>query len=182
MARLKTKYIEHVSPALATEFGISNNMALPRIQKIVLNVGTGKNFRDAKNFEKVQQALTTIAGQYAVGVKTKKSVAQFKTRQGMTVALKVTLRGDKMYEFLDRLISVALPRTRDFQGVSWEKIDEQGNINFGIPEHMIFPELSNEELELNFGLQVNLTVLNSDKLKTEKLLRELGFPLTVKKS
>lgn len=182
MARLKTKYIEEVAPKIAKEFGIENPMALPKIQKITLNVGTGKNFRDAKKFEKVQQALNTIAGQHSVGVKTKKSVAQFKTRQGMTVALKVTLRGERMYEFLDRLVSIALPRTRDFQGVSVDKIDANGNLNFGIPEHMIFPELSNEELELNFGLQVNVTVLNSDKEKTDLLLRELGFPLTAKKS
>lgn len=176
MARLKTRYADEIVPKLVKDFDLGNNLAAPKITKITLSVGTGKNFRDAKKFEKVKSVLATIAGQQPVSTKAKSSIAQFKSRQGMTIGLKVTLRGARMYEFLDRLIALALPRTRDFQGIEITKIDQNGNVNFGIREHSIFPELSNDELLLNFGLQVNVTVANSDKQKSEALMRELGFP------
>lgn len=176
MARLKTQYQSEILPQLVTDFALANSLEAPKITKVTINVGTGKHFRDANSFEKVKSVLATIAGQQPVSVQAKTSVAQFKTREGMTIALKVTLRGDRMYEFIDRLISIALPRTRDFQGIPLSSIDEKGNVNFGIREQIIFPELSNEQLGINFGLQVNMTIQNSDKPKSETLLRSLGFP------
>lgn len=176
MSSLKTRYQESLRPELMKEFGIKNTFAAPHIEKITLNVGTGKNFRDVQKFEKVKSILTTISAQQPISVAAKSSIAQFKTRQGMTIALKVTLRGERMYDFLDRLISIALPRTRDFQGIESTKIDEKGNVNFGIKEQIIFPELSNEELGINFGLQVNITISNSNKEKSLYLLKSMGFP------
>lgn len=176
MASLKTRYQDELRQTLMQEFGLSNKFAAPKIEKITLNVGTGKNYRDVQKFEKVKSVLTTIAAQQPISVAAKSSIAQFKTRKGMTIALKVTLRGDRMYDFLDRLISIALPRTRDFQGIDVNKIDDKGNVNFGIKEQIIFPELSNDELGINFGLQVNLTISNSDKEKSTYLLKSMGFP------
>jgi large subunit ribosomal protein L5 len=176
MLSLKNRYQEEILPQLIQEFDIKNIFAAPKITKITVNVGTGKNFRDVQKFEKVKSVLTTIVAQQPISVSAKSSIAQFKTREGMTIALKATLRGDRMYDFLDRLISIALPRTRDFQGVAVTKIDEKGNVNFGIKEQIIFPELSNDELGINFGMQVNITILNSDKQKSLKLLRSMGFP------
>lgn len=176
MSSLKSHYQDTIQQNLMKEFEISNTLATPKIEKITLNVGTGKNFRDVQKFEKVKSVLTTIAAQQPVSVSAKTSIAQFKTRKGMTIALKVTLRGDRMYDFLDRLISIALPRTRDFQGIESSKIDSKGNVNFGIKEQIIFPELSNEELGINFGLQVNITISNSNKEKSLYLLKSMGFP------
>jgi large subunit ribosomal protein L5 len=176
MSSLKTRYQDSLKPELMKEFGIVNTFAAPKIEKITLNVGTGKNFRDVQKFEKVKSVLTTIAAQQPISVAAKSSIAQFKTRQGMTIALKVTLRGERMYDFLDRLISIALPRTRDFQGIESTKIDVKGNVNFGIKEQIIFPELSNEELGINFGMQVNITISNSNKEKSLYLLKSMGFP------
>ena len=141
-----------------------------------MNVGTGKNFRDAKKFEKVQKALTTIAGQYAVGVKTKKSVAQFKTRQGMTVALKVTLRGERMYEFLDRLIAVALPRVRDFRGVNDKSFDGRGNYTLGIKEQIIFPEIDIDKVNNISGLDITFVTSAKTDKEAFALLKHMGMP------
>jgi large subunit ribosomal protein L5 len=176
MLSLKERYQESLKPELMKEFHINNVLAVPKIEKITINVGTGKNFRDVQKFEKVKAVLTTIAAQQPVSVAAKSSIAQFKTRKGMTIALKVTLRGNRMYDFLDRLISIALPRTRDFQGIESTKIDSKGNVNFGIKEQIIFPELSNEELGINFGLQINITISNSNKEKSLYLLKSMGFP------
>lgn len=176
MLSLKERYQENLKPELMKEFHINNVLAVPKIEKITINVGTGKNFRDVQKFEKVKAVLTTIAAQQPVSVAAKSSIAQFKTRKGMTIALKVTLRGNRMYDFLDRLISIALPRTRDFQGIESTKIDSKGNVNFGIKEQIIFPELSNEELGINFGLQINITISNSNKEKSLYLLKSMGFP------
>ena len=176
MSSFKSHYQDTIQKNLMKEFEISNILATPKIEKITLNVGTGKNFRDVQKFEKVKSVLTTIAAQQPVSVAAKTSIAQFKTRKGMTIALKVTLRGERMYDFLDRLISIALPRTRDFQGIESTKIDTKGNVNFGIKEQIIFPELSNEELGINFGLQVNITISNSNKEKSLYLLKSMGFP------
>ena len=146
MLSLKEHYQENLKVDLMKEFKINNSLAVPKIEKITINVGTGKNFRDVQKFEKVKSVLKTISAQQPVSVSAKTSIAQFKTRKGMTIALKVTLRGNRMYDFLDRLISIALPRTRDFQGIESTKIDSNGNVNFGIKEQIIFPELSHEEL------------------------------------
>jgi large subunit ribosomal protein L5 len=176
MLSLKEHYQENLKVDLMKEFKINNSLAVPKIEKITINVGTGKNFRDVQKFEKVKSVLKTISAQQPVSVSAKTSIAQFKTRKGMTIALKVTLRGNRMYDFLDRLISIALPRTRDFQGIESTKIDSNGNVNFGIKEQIIFPELSNEELGINFGLQVNITISNSNREKSLYLLKSMGFP------
>lgn len=176
MFSLKEQYQDSLKTELMNKFNINNALAAPKIEKITINVGTGKNFRDVQKFEKVKSVLTTISAQQPVSVAAKTSIAQFKTRKGMTIGLKVTLRGDRMYDFLDRLISIALPRTRDFQGIESTKIDSKGNVNFGIKEQIIFPELSNEELGINFGLQINITISNSDKEKSLYLLKTMGFP------
>lgn len=176
MLSLKNRYKESLQQELMNKFNINNLFATPKIEKITLNVGTGKNFRDVQKFEKVKSVLATIAAQQPISIAAKTSIAQFKTRKGMTIGLKVTLRGTRMYDFLDRLISVALPRTRDFQGIEATKIDSKGNVNFGIKEQIIFPELSNEELGINFGLQVNITISNSNREKSLYLLKSMGFP------
>lgn len=176
MARLKTQYREEILPQIIEQYNLANAFEAPRITKLTINVGTGKHFRDANSFDKVKSILATIVGQQPVSVQAKSSIAQFKTREGMTVALKVTLRGDRMFEFLDRLISIALPRTRDFQGIPLTSIDNKGNVNFGIREQIIFPELSNDQLGINFGMQVNMTIENSSKEQSEALLRSFGFP------
>jgi len=175
-SRLEEHYNQNVVPALQKEFEIDNVYAIPKIYKIVVNVGTGKHFREADGYAKVAKALEKITGQQPVERKTNKSISQFKLRSGMTVAQMITLRNERMYDFLDRLISIAFPRTRDFRGISLQKIDKHGNVNFGIPEHNIFPELSNEELEINFGMQVNISVTNSDPEKTQYLLEQMNFP------
>lgn len=179
MARLKTHYIDEIRPNILSEFGLTNELEAPRLSKITINVGTGKHFRDAKQFEKVASTLATITGQKPVPVQAKRSISQFRIRKGMTIGLKVTLRGNRMYEFLDRLISVALPRTRDFQGIPLSSIDKQGNANFGIKEQIIFPELSNDQLSMVFGMQINMTIDHSDTQKSEYLLRQFGFPFQV---
>ncbi len=176
MGRLKEHYQQVAVPALQEKFGINNYYAVPYIRKITVNVGTGKHFRETDQYAKVEQALRVITGQKPVGRKTNKSISQFRLRSGMTIGQMVTLRGERMYDFLDRLITIAFPRTRDFRGIGLQKIDENGNLNFGIPEHNIFPELSNEELEMSFGMQVNITVDNSNREKTIFLLEQMNFP------
>ncbi len=176
MPRLKTQYREEILPEITKKYDLKNAFEAPQITKITVNVGTGKRFRDANSFDKVKSILAVITGQQPIPVQAKTSVAQFKTREGMTIALKVTLRGDRMYEFLDRLISIALPRTRDFQGIPLTSIDQKGNVNFGIREQIIFPELTNDQLGINFGMQVNMTIEHSSKEQSEALLRSFGFP------
>jgi large subunit ribosomal protein L5 len=180
MSIYKQDYNTRIVPLMQKEFDLSNIFEVPKIKKVVVSSGTGKHFRDAKKFEKIKNALTVLTGQTPVSTKAKQSISQFKSRQGMTVGLKVTLRGERMYDFLERLVTISLPRTRDFQGISLNSVDKIGNLNFGIPEQTIFAELSNEDLEVLFGLQVSIQVANSDKSKTIYLLKELGFPLRVK--
>ena len=176
-SRIVEKYKKSVVPALKKEFGYKNVHAIPRITKVVVNVGVGRIVKETKLLERIQADLAKITGQKPALRNAKKSIAGFKVREGTPSGYMVTLRGARMYDFIDRLVSVALPRSRDFQGISPTSIDQAGNLNIGIKEHNIFPEISYESLKDIFGLEI--TVVTSAKSHKEgaALLRLLGFPL-----
>ena len=176
MTRLFDRYTNEVVPALKKEFGYKNPMEVPRLEKIVLNVGLGEAVSNAKLIEVVANEIGAITGQKAVVTKARKSIASFKLRQGMPIGVMVTLRRDRMYEFLDRLMNVALPRVRDFRGVSPKAFDGKGNYALGIKEHIIFPEISLDKIEKVYGL--NICVVTSARTDDEAraLLKLLGMP------
>lgn len=176
MTRLYDRYTNEAVPALKKEFGYTNPMEIPRIEKVVLNVGLGDAVSNAKLIEVVSNEIAAITGQKAVVTKAKKSIASFKLRQGMPIGVMVTLRRDRMYEFLDRLMNVALPRVRDFRGVSPKAFDGKGNYALGIKEHIIFPEIAIDKIEKVYGL--NICVVTSAKTDDEAraLLKYLGMP------
>lgn len=163
--------------ALKDTLGISNIMAAPRIEKVVISVGVGRLTKDKKRLELIEDRLALITGQKAAARGAKKSVAAFKIRQGDKIGFQVTLRGPRMYDFLDKLIHVALPRTRDFRGLSAKAIDEMGNFTIGIKENTIFPETSDEDLRDVFGFAITVVTTAKDKKSAEVFLRHLGFPL-----
>ena len=178
MPRLFEQYKKTAVPALQKEFGIKNVMAVPKIDKVVINTGIGRILKDDKAIEKVERDLALLTGQKAVGRKAKKSVASFKLREGVTVGYSVTLHGKRMYDFLDRLISLALPMSKDFRGIDIKNFDAKGNLNFGIREQSIFPEITYETLKDIFGLQVTVVTKNSHSREQGiSLMRRLGFPL-----
>src|SRR5437763_6516090 len=156
MARLKERYQKEIAPSLAKEFGIENPMAIPRLEKIVLNMGMGEAVANAKVLDTAVTELTSIAGQKPVITKAKKSIASFKLRQGMPIGAMVTLRGDRVYEFFDRLVSVALPRVRDFRGVSPKAFDGRGNYTIGIREQLIFPEIDFNKVDKLRGMNISI--------------------------
>lgn len=160
-------------------FGYTNTMQTPKIVKVVISTGTGK-IQDKNKIELIQDRLTKITGQKSAPRGAKKSIASFKIRQGDTIGFQTTLRGPRMYDFLDRFLSVALPRTRDFRGISPSTIDEMGNITIGILEHTIFPETADEELKDIFGLSVTIVTTAKNKKEAEALLKHLGMPLKKK--
>lgn len=172
----KTLYKEKSVPALKKAFGLTNPMAVPKIEKIVLNVGVGKTLKDAKMLEAIIDDVKRIAGQAPVKTIAKKSIAGFKIREGQVVGLMVTLRGGRMYDFLEKLVKVALPRVRDFKGLDPKKFDRHGNYNIGIKEQIVFPETTREHMDYTFGMEVNLqTNTNSDQRALE-LFKSFGFP------
>lgn len=174
--RLKEKYRNEVAPKLKEEFGYSSSMAIPKLVKVTINQGLGDAITDKKIIEKGIQELTTIAGQKAVPTYSRKDISSFKLRRGMPIGVRVTLRGNKMYEFIDRLTAVAMPRIRDFKGISDKGFDGQGNYTFGIPEQIIFPEISLDDVNRLNGYNVTfVTTAKSDK-ECHALLKELGFP------
>lgn len=177
MPRLLDKYRNVVAPALRRKFDIANVMATPRITKIVLNTGVGKVPRDAKGMEKLQADMAILSGQKASVRRAKKSVASFKLREGTTVGYAITLRGKRMYDFLDRLIALAIPRSKDFRGIDPAQMDKDGSLSLGIPEHSIFPEITYESLKDIFGLQVNIVTDAHDRERGLELLRLMGVPL-----
>jgi len=178
--RLKTKYTEEVVPALKKEFGYKSSMEIPRIEKIILSQGLGEAVADKKIVEASVQEMTAISGQKAIATYSKKDISNFKLRKGMPIGAKVTLRGERMYEFLDRLISVALPRTRDFRGVKATGFDGRGNFNMGITEQIIFPEIDIEKVNKINGMDITfVTSANSDE-EAKALLGAFGFPFTKK--
>lgn len=177
MNRLKLHYQKEVIPTLRTQFGYRNSMEVPRLTKVIVQTGIGKLVRDGRPTEKIAADLAIITGQKAASRAAKKSIAGFKLRQGMGIGLMVTLRGERMYDFIDRLIAVALPRSRDFQGLSSKALDQTGNLNIGIKEHTIFPEVSYESLRDVFGFQVTIVTTAKNKKEAEVLYTLMGFPL-----
>ena len=176
MARLKTMYQQEVAPALMKKFGYKSVMQIPRLDKIVINVGCGDAKDNTKAIEAIVKDITAITGQKAVVTKARKSVANFKLREGMAVGVKVTLRQDRMWEFLDRLFNVALPRVRDFRGISANSFDGRGNYALGIKEQLIFPEIDYDKIEKIRGMDIVMcTTANTDE-EARELLKLLGAP------
>jgi len=174
--RLKEKYLKEIIPSMMKEFSYRNIMEVPKVQKIVLNVGLGEAIQNIKLLDAAQKELSMITGQKAVVTKAKKSIAAFKLRKGVPIGCKVTLRGTMMYEFLDRLISVALPRIRDFKGIPSKSFDGRGNYSLGLREQFIFPEIEYDKVEMVHGLDVVFcTTAKTDK-ESKALLRYFGMP------
>jgi large subunit ribosomal protein L5 len=174
--RMKEEYENKIRPALKDELGLSSIMQVPRIEKITLNMGVGEAKTDAKQLDAAMDELTIIAGQRPQIRKARKSVAQFKIREGMPIGAKVTLRGARMYEFLDRLVSIALPRIRDFRGLDPDSFDGRGNFSLGIREQIIFPEIDYDSIAAIRGLDVAITTTAPDDEQGLALLRSLGMP------
>jgi large subunit ribosomal protein L5 len=176
MARLKEKYRNTIAPAIAKEFAIVNPMAIPKITKIVLNMGVGEAIANAKVLDTAVDELRVVTGQKPVVTKAKKSIASFKLREGMNIGAMVTLRGDRMYEFLDRLIAVALPRVRDFRGVSPKAFDGRGNYTLGIREQLIFPEIDFNKVEKTRGMNISIITTAKNDEEARSLLKAFGMP------
>ena len=176
MARLKVKYTEEVAPALFKKFGYKSTMQIPKIEKVVLNVGCGEARENPKVLDAVVSQLSQITGQKAIITIAKKSVANFKLREGMPVGAKVTLRGDKMWEFLDRLFNVALPRVRDFRGINGNGFDGRGNFACGIKEQIIFPEIDFDKVDAVRGMDVCFVTTAKTDEEAKELLKALGAP------
>jgi large subunit ribosomal protein L5 len=176
MARMKTRYREEIVPKLRERYGIGNVNALPRLRKIVVNRGVGKATENAKRLEEAQAELAQITGQWPLVTKSKTSIAAFRLREGMAIGCKVTLRGRRMYEFFDRLISVVIPRIRDFRGLSRTAFDGRGNYSLGLADQLVFPEIRIDRAEFMQGMNVCFTFDNSDDEKSLYLMSELGFP------
>jgi large subunit ribosomal protein L5 len=174
--RLKQRYQDEVATKLQQEFGIENAMAVPRIDKVVLNMGLGEASRNIKILESAQVELAAIAGQQPIMTRARKSIAAFKLREGMPIGCCVTLRRDRMWEFLDRLISVALPRVRDFRGLSVKSFDGRGSYTLGVREHTIFPEVDQTRVETAKGMNVTIVTTAPNNEQALFLLRELGMP------
>jgi large subunit ribosomal protein L5 len=175
-ARLKERYQKEIAPAVAKEFGITNPMAIPRVEKVVINMGMGEAIANAKVIDTAADELRAITGQKPVTTRAKKSIAAFKLRQGMPIWTMVTLRGDRMYEFLDRLVSVALPRVRDFRGVSPKAFDGRGNYTLGIRDQLIFPEIDFNKVDKTRGMNISIVTTAKTDEQARALLKALGMP------
>jgi large subunit ribosomal protein L5 len=180
MARLKDKYEQEVVPKLQKEFGITNPMAIPRLVRVVCNIGMGEASRQPKLLDQAVEEMTAITGQKPVIRKAKKSIAQFKLREGMQIGCSVTMRRSRMFEFLDRLINIALPRVRDFRGISPKGFDGRGNYTMGIKDHLIFPEIDYTKIENPKGMNVTVVTTAATDDQARFLLQELGFPFEKK--
>ena len=175
--RLKTAYLDTIRGKMKEEFGYKNDMQIPRLDKIVLNIGCGAEaVRDSKKAKTAQEDLTTIAGQKAMTTVAKKSIAGFRVREDMPLGAKVTLRADRMYEFLDRLITVAMPRIRDFRGVSGKSFDGRGNYATGIKEHLIFPEINFDKIDENWGMDIVICTTAPTDAEAKALLKAFNMP------
>ena len=177
-ARLKEHYEKEVRRKLADEFQIKNPMAVPKVEKVVLNMGMGEAIANAKILDSAVEELATITGQKPVVTKARKSIAAFKLREGVPIGTMVTLRGEKMYEFLDRLISIALPRVRDFRGVPTRSFDGRGNFTLGIRDHLIFPEIDPVKVDKSKGMNITIVTTAKTDEQARVLLRELGMPFS----
>ncbi|HXF44537.1 MAG TPA: 50S ribosomal protein L5 [Burkholderiaceae bacterium] len=176
MARLQTQYREKIVPELMKKFGYKTVMQVPRITKITLNMGVGEAVNDKKNIEMAVADLTKIAGQKPVVTKARKAIANFKIRQGLPIGAMVTLRGARMYEFLDRLVTIAFPRVRDFRGVSGRAFDGRGNYNIGLKEQIIFPEIEYDKIDKLRGLNISITTTAKTDEEAKALLAAFRFP------
>ena len=175
-ARLKERYEKELRPAIMKELGFSNPMQAPRLEKIVVNMGLGEAINNGKIIDASLEQLTAIAGQKPVITKSRKSIANFKLRQGQSIGVMVTLRGDRMYEFLDRLVCIALPRVRDFKGVSPKAFDGKGNYTLGVREQIIFPEINYDKVEKIKGLNITVVTTARNDEEGRTLLKHLGMP------
>ncbi len=176
MARLNEQYRKKIIPEMKKKFGYKNDLEVPRLLKVVLNVGIGPGLKDSDYLESVKNILIRISGQQPVETKAKKSISSFKIREGMVVGVKVTLRGKRMYDFIEKLVNVSLPRVRDFRGLDPDKFDGHGNYSIGFKEHVAFPEISPDEIERIYGLEVNISTSANNDEEGHELLRLLGFP------
>ena len=176
MPNLKAKYREEVAPALMQKFNYKSTMQIPRIEKIVVNVGCGEARDNAKVLDAVVRDLGVITGQKAIVTKAKKSVAQFHLREGQAIGAYVTLRGDRMWEFLDRLLTLSLPRIRDFRGINGKQFDGQGNYNFGLTEQSMFHEIDPDSIDHQRGMDITVVTSTKDDKEASVLLKHLGFP------
>ena len=175
-ARMREKYVKEVMPVLMKEFGIENPMACPKIEKVVVNMGVGEATQNAKVLDPAVTDLQAITGQKPVVTKAKKSIAQFKVREGQSIGAMVTLRGDRMYEFLDRLMNVALPRVRDFRGVNMKSFDGRGNYTLGLRDQLIFPEIDYSKVDKLKGMNVTIVTSAKDDDQARSLLKAMGMP------
>jgi large subunit ribosomal protein L5 len=178
-ARFKEKYVSEIRPAIAKELGIDNAMAIPRLEKIIINMGLGEATQNVKIMDPLVADLGAISGQKPVITKAKKSIAAFKVREGMPIGAMVTLRGDKMYEFLDRLITIALPRVRDFRGVSSKSFDGRGNYTLGLRDQLIFAEIDYAKVDKIKGMNVTIVTTAADDNGARALLKGFGMPFRV---
>ena len=174
--RLKDFYKSDVRPKLKEEFGYKNDMQIPKIEKIVLNMGVGEAVNDSKKIKSAVEDMAAIAGQQPVITRAKKSIAGFRVREGMPLGVKVTLRGDQMYEFLDRLITIAMPRIRDFRGVSGKSFDGRGNYAMGLKEHIVFPEIEYDKIVEMWGMDINITTSASTDAEAKAMLKHFNMP------
>jgi large subunit ribosomal protein L5 len=180
--RLKERYLDEIRSSLQESLGLSSTMAVPHLEKITLNMGVGEAKTNAKALDDAVEQLATIAGQRPVITRAKKSIAGFKIREGMPIGCKVTLRGDRMYEFLDRLMAIALPRIRDFRGINPDAFDGRGNFSMGVREQIIFPEINYDDIQEVRGLTVTITTSAPTDDQARELLRALGMPFATSNS
>lgn len=182
MARLKDRYKEDVIPAMMEKFKYENVNEVPRLEKIVVNMGVGDAKEDAKAMDSAVKDLSTITGQKPIVTISKKSVANFKLREGMKIGCKVTLRGDRMYEFVDRFLNIALPRVRDFRGVSADSFDGRGNYSLGVKEQLIFPEIVYDEVDKTRGMNVSFVTTAKTDEEARELLKYMGMPFRTRRN
>ena len=180
--RLKITYEKEIVSKLMNKLSLKNKHEVPKIEKIILNMGLGEDASDGKKLKTCAEDLALIAGQKAVITKFKKSISNFKTRKGANAGIKVTLRANRMYEFIDRLVNIALPRIKDFRGLSSKGIDESFNYSFGVKEHIIFPEVNFDKVDKIRGLDITMVTSSKSKLGTLELLKEFNFPLNEKRN
>ena len=176
MNRMKEMYVNEIAPALNKKFGYKSVMQIPKLSKVIVNVGCGESKNNAKEIEAICKDIATITGQKPVTRKARKSVANFKLREGETVAVMVTLRGDKMYEFIDRLFSIALPRVRDFRGINPNAFDGRGNYAMGLKEQLIFPEIEYDKVDKIRGMNITICTTATTDEEAKELLTQLGAP------
>jgi len=177
--RMKALYRERIRATMKEKFGYSNEMQVPKVEKIVINMGIGEAVADSKKAQAAMKDLALIAGQKPVPTKARKSIAQFKIREGMVVGAKVTLRKDRMYEFLDRLVTIALPRVKDFRGLKGTSFDGRGNYAMGLKEHIVFPEINYDQIDQIWGMDIIVTTTAKTDEEAKALLSEFQFPFTV---